>query len=73
MCVCACMIAWVPDMVANHLRDYPVYFSHLKHVVICICFGSRLLIGTQYDATRKIAVISSHHMFVKQDFYLNAI
>ena len=64
------MLAFVPDMVVNHLRDYPVC-SHLKHVVICIRFNSRELIGTQSDAAMKIVFISSHHRFVKQDFYLN--
>ena len=71
VCINMCVRACVPDMVANHLRDYPVCCSHLKHVVICICFNSRLLIGTQSDAARKIVFISSHHRFVKQDFYLN--
>ena len=72
VCINMCVRACVLDMVANHLRDYPVCCSHLKHVVICICFNSRLLIGTQSDAVRKIVFISSHHRFVKQDFYLNA-
>ena len=72
VCINMCVRACVPDMVANHLRDYPVCCSHLKHVVICICFNSRLLIGTQSDAARKIVFFSSHHRFVKQDFYLNA-
>ena len=72
VCINMCVRACVPDMVANHLRDYPVCCSHLKHVVICICYYSRLLIGTQSDGARKIVFISSHHRFVKQDFYLNA-